>query len=140
MENYLELKKRQQREVDTLPIKWAFSNKQFEQVLKHFGLTDDDMNLLIRIPGGGFMLKTNESLLDDMFSRHDQERQQAIEGSNQFCFEMLDFELSNHEYIITGDVKPALDAVGLSLKEVDKSERLQNALRKAIRSQRDPFI
>ena len=143
MENYLELRERQQQEINTLPIRWAFSNDQFRQVLKDFELTEDNMNLLVRIPGGGFMLKTETYLLHEMYKRHDQERQQAIDADKTgdgFCFEMLEYELGNHEYIITGDLEPAMDALGLSLEDFKKSEKLQNAMRKAIKAQRDPVI
>ena len=39
MNKYIEYKNRKQSEFDKLPMKAAFGNKQFEQIMKEWGLT-----------------------------------------------------------------------------------------------------
>lgn len=139
MENYQTMKARQQKEINTLPIKWAFSDKQFKQALAELGLTIEDTSQLVRVPGGGFMRKTEKHLLLEMFTRHEQELQAAIQADTDgtgFCFEMLDYELGNHEYCITHDVEPALDALGLDMDDIEASPQLKKALQMAQISQR----
>jgi len=139
-EAYQTMKNRQQRELDALPIKFAFSDKQFKKALAEMGLTIDDTHLLIRVPGGGFMRKTESHLLKETFTRHEQELQAAIEqdpDGSGFIFEMFDYELGNHEWCITHDTEPALDALGMNLDDVQKSPALQNGLRLALQEQRE---
>jgi hypothetical protein len=139
-ETYQTMKNRQQRELDSLPIKWAFSDKQFKEALSEMGLTLDDTHLLIRVPGGGFMRKTEKHLLKKTFTRHEQELQAAIDhdpDGSGFIFDMFDYELGNHEYCITHDIEPALDALGIDQADVEKNPALQNGLRLALQEQRE---
>jgi len=50
MERYLEIKERHQKEFETLPIFWAFNNKQFEEGMKNFGLTIENTDKICKIP------------------------------------------------------------------------------------------
>lgn len=142
MENYIRLKNRHHKEISKLPIKWAFDNKQFNQILEHWNLTKNNFNKLIRIPGGGFMLKKEEHLLDETLKRHKDEINNAIKNDNtgeNFIFDMFNYELANHEYCVTGDCEPALYALDLSLEDIDNNKSLQIGLRKAIKNQGNMF-
>jgi hypothetical protein len=138
METYLQMKGRQRQELDSLPIKWAFNNEQFEQGLTELGLTRKDIGTLVKVPGGGFCTKNTLDSLLDMLDRHGAELRQAIEkdetGEN-FIAGMFGYELANHEYIITFDAGPALRALGLSDAEINSNPALLAGLQKARMSQ-----
>ncbi len=138
METYLEMKERQRTELDSLPIKWAFNNEQFEQGLSELGLTRNDTGQLVKIPGGGFCTKQTADELFNTLDRHRVELRQAIDedqtGEN-FIADMFNFELANHEYIVTFDAGPALRALGLDEKEINSNPALLAGLQKARMSQ-----
>ena len=72
------------------------------------------------------------------FFRHAEEMRIAIENDTTgdgFIYQMFDYELSNHEYIVSGDVSNTLDALGLTHDEVNSDKRLLHGLKKAIKAQ-----
>jgi hypothetical protein len=103
------------------------------------GLTVDDVDQVYKVPGGGFMKRSEFHLLPEMISRHHDEMQAAIDQDTSgtgFILDMFDYELGNHEFIITHDTGPALDHLGLSEKDIEKNPALENGLRLAIKEQR----
>lgn len=53
MESYRELRDRQQKEFNELPLGFAFSDKQFDEMMKKWGLDPEkDLDKIYRIPGG----------------------------------------------------------------------------------------
>lgn len=58
MESYRELRDRQQKEFNELPLGFAFSDKQFDEMMGKWGLDPEkDLDKIYRIPGGGFIQK-----------------------------------------------------------------------------------
>ena len=58
MESYRELRDRQQKEFNELPLGFSFSDKQFDEMMKKWGLDPEkDLDKIYRIPGGGFIQK-----------------------------------------------------------------------------------
>ena len=114
MNAYLEMKESHQCEVNAFPLKFAFSNKQFEEGMKELGLSLDDTDKVYKLGDtGGFYLRTDADRLHEMFDRHEKEMQDAIDSDitgEGFILEMFSYELSNHEYVITHDVEDALNA------------------------------
>ena len=45
---YLELKQRQQKEVNDFPFGFAFSNQQFKEMMEKFGLSENDTDKIRR--------------------------------------------------------------------------------------------
>ena len=45
---------------------------------------------------------------------------------------MFESELSNHEYVYTGDLTDTLAALGLTMKEIETNENLRNGLNLAL--------
>lgn len=128
---YLELKNKHQQEVNDFPMFFAFSDKQFEEGMKRFGLKPTDTDKIYKLSGtGGFYRRTDAQALHDMFSRHSQEMTDAISKDDEFVYNMFLYELANHEYCITYDLEPTLCACGLD--EVSRDERLLGLLKKAI--------
>lgn len=132
MNKYTELKSKHQAEVNAFPMFFAFSDKQFEEGMAKFGLTITDTDKIYKLGStGGFYLRSDSQKLKDMFERHAKEMDDAIKNDDQFVYEMFLYELANHEYCITYDFEPTLDACGLTEDEVAKDWRLLKLLKKA---------
>lgn len=63
MNKYAEMKKRHQEEVNQLPLGFAFSNKQFEEMMEKWGLSPADTDKICSIGAGGYIQKKDQSLL-----------------------------------------------------------------------------
>ncbi|MGL6120985.1 MAG: DUF7659 family protein [Fusobacteriaceae bacterium] len=138
MNNYFELKMRQQKEIDNFPMKFAFNEKQFEESMKELGLTEYDLGMICAIGGGGFIRKTDKKALDEMFTRFVDEMQKEIDADptgEGFIYQMFDYELANHEFSYTRDFESTLDALDLTLEEIEKDPKLSKGFCKAIRNQ-----
>ena len=132
---YLELKQRQQKEVNEFPFGFAFSNEQFKDMMKKFGLKEKDTDKIYSIGAGGYIRKTDSEAMHDMFKRHRKEIENEIKNDKDgtgFIYEMFRYELSNHEYCVTYDIEPTLDALGLTLEEINKNQKLVKGLKKAL--------
>lgn len=139
MNSYLELKKKHQEEVNNFPMMFAFSNEQFDEGMKEFGLEPTATDKICSIGAGGFCKKTDAESLHNMFERHDKEMKQAIDDDKTgegFIYEMFYYELSNHEYTYTWNVEDAINSVGLTIDEVNNNKRLLKGLRKACKDQK----
>ncbi len=136
MNRYAELRKRQQAEFNQLPLGFAFSDKQFKEMMEGWGLDPEkDTDKLYRIPGGGFVQKKDHALLHEMTERHSAELKAAIEADETgegFVYEMFLYELDNHEFGYTGDTEDALDALGYTADEVLGNPRLKRGIEKAV--------
>ena len=132
---YAILRKKQQEEFNKLPLGFAFSNEQFAEMMKGWGLDPDkDTDKIYRIPGGGFVQKKDHTLLHETMDRHQKEIEEAIEADvdgTGFVYEMFLYEMDNHEYGYTGDLEDALEALGMTIEEIDGSEKLKAGLEKA---------
>lgn len=135
-ETYVQMKERHQKEVNEFPMMWAFNNDQFAQGMKKLGLQETDTDKIYRIAPGGFIRKTDADKLDEMFTRHTKEREEAmaadIDGTG-YLFQMFRYELANHEYNYTGDAEETLDALGLTYGDVNNSPAMRAALNAAIK-------
>lgn len=135
---YAVLREKQQEEFNKLPLGFAFSNKQFDEMMKGWGLDPDkDLDKIYRIPGGGFVRKKDHALLHETMDRHQKEMEEAIAADPDgtgFVYEMFLYEMDNHEYGYTGDLEDTLDALGMTIEEIAASEKLMAGLEKAKRT------
>lgn len=135
MESYRELRNRQQKEFDELPLGFAFSDKQFDEMMEKWGLDPEkDLDKIYRVPGGGFIQKKDHEHFHEVLDRHNVEMEAAKaadEDGTGFLYQMFKYELDNHEYGYTGDFEDTLDSLGLTWEEVAASPRLLKALDKA---------
>ena len=135
MNAYAEMKERHQKRVDSLPIKFAFGMKQFREMMESWGLTENDTDKIYKMGNtGGFYLRTDSKLIFNTLEENEIEMQAAIrndvDGSG-FIRDMFRYELANHEYCITYDLEPTLDALGLTEDDVNASPALRNGLKLA---------
>lgn len=136
MNSYRELTAKHEKEINAFPFMWAFSKKQFEEGMARLGLLPSDTDKIFSIGGGGYIRKTDSDALAAMMDRHAAERQAAIDAyttGEGFILDMFVYELDNHEYCITWDLEPTLDALGLTLDEINESPTLLHGLKLAMR-------
>lgn len=134
MNAYGELKEKQQKEVNEFPLGFAFSNEQFEEMMKKWGLKPKDTDKIYSLPGGGFVQRKDSKALHEMFSRHTKELEEAIgadETGEGFIYDMFLYELDNHEYGYTMELEDTLDALGYTMEQIKADERLLRGLEKA---------
>lgn len=136
MNRYAELKQRQQKEINALPLGFAYSNQQFSEMMKNWGLDPEkDTDKIYRLPGGGFIQKKDHALLHETLDRQDEELQAAIAADDTgegFIYEMFRTELDDHEFGYTKDTESTLDALGYTAAEVLDNPRLKRGLEKAV--------
>ena len=138
MNAYSQLKDRQEKEFNEFPMFYAFNDKQFGEGMEKFGLSSADTDKIYSAGAEGYYLRTDSQKLKDLLNRHEKEMSDAIKADTTgdgFIFDMFDYELSNHEYCYTGDTEDTLDALGLSMEEIEKSPALSAGLKNAIISQ-----
>ena len=135
MSKYTELKYKHQEEVNAFPFGFAFNDKQFNEMMEKWGLAPDDTDKIYSIGDGGYVRKSDADAMEKMFARHELERKMARKHGDDYLFEMFNYELANHEYCITYDVTDTLDALGLTIEEVEADPQMASALKRAIAAQ-----
>ena len=137
MNKYTSLKSKQQKEVNAFPFGFAFNQKQFDEMMTKWGLTPDDTDKIYSIGGGGYVRKSDADAMHKMFERHELERKMARKHGDDYLFEMFNYELANHEYSYTYNLTDTLDALGLTMEEINADPRMADALKRAIAAQED---
>ena len=136
MNKYTDLKNRQQAEFNAFPLGAAFGNKQFAEMMQAWGLTENDTDKIYSIGGGCYIRKSDHKAFLEMLDRHEKERRNAIAADLTgygFIYDMFYTELANHEYCITLDLEDTVDALGLSVDEINADKRLLRGLEKAVK-------
>jgi len=136
MNRYAELKQRQQKEFDALPLGFAFGSKQFREMMEEWGLDPEkDIDKIYSIGAGGYIQKKDAELLHETYNRLDEEMEEAIAADTTgegFIYEMFLYELDNHEYGYTRDTEDTLDALGYTAEHVLNDPRLKRGIEKAV--------
>ena len=138
METYLELKERHEKEFSIFPMIFAFSDKQFKEGMGKLGLTVNDTDKIYKNGYGEYYKKT----LKNLMHRHSDEFKALIESDQDgtgFILSMFDYELANHEYFITYDITDTLNALGLTVEDINKSKSLLNGLQLAKKRQFEQY-
>lgn len=136
MNPYVEMKQRHQKEVNEFPLGFAFSKEQFAEMMAKWNLTPEDTDKIYSIGGGGYVRKSDSEAMHEMFERHAAEREVAIrENKNDYLYHMFNYELANHEYGYTGDLTDTLDALDLTIEDVNANPQMDAALKRAAKHQ-----
>ena len=137
MNPYTTLKNKHQKEINEFPFGFAFSEEQFnEMMVERFGLTPEDTDKIYSIGNGGYIRKSDSDAMHEMLERHAAEREVAIrENKDDYLYHMFNYELANHEYSYTGDLTDTLDALDLTLEEINANPQMDEALQRAIKHQ-----
>lgn len=134
---YTELKKKHQQEVNDFPIGFAFSNEQFANTMAEWGLDADDADQVVSIGAGGFVRKTDANAYVEMIKKQAEEMKEAIDGDETgdgFVFHMFNYELGNHEFAYTRDPEDTLAALGYDWDDIEADPKLKHALNKAMQA------
>lgn len=138
MNKYAEMRQRQQQEFNALPLGFAFSQKQFDEMMEGWGLDPEkDLDKIYRITAGGYVQKKDADLLHQTRERHDAEMAAAIaedKTGNDFIYQMFLAELADHEYGYTGDSEDTLDALGYTMEQIAADARLLKGFQKACKT------
>ena len=125
---YLDLQKKQQKEIEDFPIAYAFDEKQLKEALEKLGAKKEEC---VTIFGhGDIVKKTDAKRLVDMLKRHTEEVKAALQNED-FAEAAFLYEMDNHEYAInwSGD-EDVLACFGMSVDDLKKSG-LEDAYRRA---------
>jgi len=140
MNTYKALKDKHQAECNAFPLKFAFSQEQFDKAMTELGLKPKDTKKVTSIGYGGFTLNDNAPKWYALLSRQERECAEAIANDidgTGYIQEMWDYELANHEYIITCDISDAQSALGISDEQLVNDKRIYNAMKRACKKQMD---
>ena len=138
MSKYTELKAKHQAEVNAFPFGFAFNDKQFAEMMAKWGLTPEDTDKLFDLGYGTYIRKTDADAYKTMMGRHRIEMKMVIKkNEDDFLFHMFNYELANHEYSYTYELDDTLDALGLTIEEINANPTMADALKRAIAAQED---
>lgn len=138
MNPYLTLKEKHQKEINEFPFGFCFNDQQYNEMMANWGLTPEDTDKIYSIGGGGYIRKSDVEAMNEMFDRHEREVAAArAENKDDYLYHMFNYELANHEYGYTYDVTDTLDALGLTMEEIEADERMLEAFKRAIKNQED---
>lgn len=134
MSKYTELKSKHQAEVNAFPFGFAFNKDQYDEMMAKWGLKPTDRSQIIYMDGGCFVRKSDYEAMKEMFDRHEAERKTAMQD-DEYLFQMFNYELANHEYSYTYELDDTLDALGLTIEEINANPTMADALKRAIAAQ-----
>lgn len=98
------------------------------------GLKVTDTDKIFSLGAGCYIRKSDDEAFTEMMMRHHREKRAAIKADHAgdgFIFQMFRDELNNHEYNWTGDVSDTLEALGLTLEEIESNPALLAGFNKA---------
>ena len=128
-QEYLDLKKRHEKEFAAFPIAYAFNDKQLEEALTKLGATREECTTVFG--HGDIVKRIDVKALLELLERHDAELKQKLADDPEFAYEAFLYEMNNHEYAInwTAD-EDTLAAFNIDFEFIQK-HGLQLAYNKA---------
>ena len=118
MANYLQEKKKTEEIINSFYTNYgffAFNKDQLDEGLKKLNCKKSE---LASIGGGGFMLKTKIPEYMQAWEDFDNVEKQRL-LNDDYLFEALVYELSNHEFCCNQDPEPTLSALGVDIEWID---------------------
>ena len=136
MGKYSELKSKHQKEVNAFPFGFAYNKDQYDEMMAKWGFKPTHRSQIMQLERGCFIRKSDYKAMNEMFDRHAAERKEAMKDDD-YLYEMFNYELANHEYCITYDLTDTLDALCLTIDEINADPRMADALKRAIAVQKE---
>lgn len=128
MDLYRKFIEEKQKEFDNFKgIGFAFSNKQFEEMLIKLNASPKD---LYDLGAGTFILKDRYQAFIDLSNNYYKKLNELMKDYN-FALSGFTYELANHEYNITYDYDSTLEALNLTEEEINNSDVLFKAFKEA---------
>ena len=97
-QEYLDLQKRHQKELEEFPIAYAFSDEQLQEALKKLGAETKEECVTV-FGHGDIVKRENAKALVAMLERHTKETKEALKDP-EFAEAAFLYEMDNHEYAI----------------------------------------
>ena len=115
---YVDYKAKQQKEFDKLPMKAAFGDKQFKEMMAEWGLTTskEDIEKIASLGGGAYCLKEDQHLFIE-FAERSVKYAEEFYSNDDNLKEALLYEFGNHECGLTWEFESAITALGFSVKD-----------------------
>ena len=101
VQEYLEFKKAQEKEMNDFPIAYAFDKKQLDAALEQLGATIEEVVTVFNM--GDIVKKEDAPKYIAMLTRHTQELKDKIVEDKEFAAAAFRYEMDNHEYAINYD-------------------------------------
>ena len=129
---YYEFKQKKQAEFDKLPMKAAFGDKQFKQMMSEWGLTtsDEDLKKIKSLGAGAYCLKEDYPSFVALANRHIEETEQFLSNDDNLI-DALKYEFANHECGLTWEFENGITALCYTVEEFLSDERKRNLFIKA---------
>lgn len=129
---YQEFKKKQQDEFGKLPMKAAFGDKQFKEMMAEWGLTTskEDLEKICSIGAGDYCLKKDYHLFLVFGERSVKESEEFL-SSDENLVDALKYEFGNHECGLTFEFENGIIALGYTVKEFLSDDRKKKLFVKA---------
>lgn len=125
MESYKQMKNRQRAEMNALPIRAAFGEKQFAEMMQEFGLPNDKSGYaqIVGLGYGAYIKKTDYPAYRETTERHYNEIRELRNNPAELK-KALRYEFANHESQFSLDNETILACVCLTEKEVSEDAEL----------------
>lgn len=118
-DEYLELKKKHQKEFEEFPIAYAFNDKQLQEALDKLGATKEECTTVFG--HGDIVKRTDAKALVKMLERHDEELKQRLRDDVDFAEAAFLYEMDNHEYAINWSAdEDVLAAFNIDFDKINK--------------------
>lgn len=123
---YTEFKKKHENIFNNFEyIFFAFSNEQFAKGIKKLNIKDQ--NKLYSVGAGGFVPKEHISKFIEIIENRKNELCELMQDYN-FAYGAFFYELNNHEYNYTYEIEDTIDALDLTVEEINNNKILYLAL------------
>lgn len=119
--DYSTLINEQQKEYESFTkdkLFFAFTEEQFNEGMKRFGLAPDDIDKVYQIGFGGYILRAQAKAHNELVKRLNIEKKEHMKDFN-FLKSAFRYELANHEFCITYELDDTLDALLLTYEQVN---------------------
>ena len=133
METYQQIKARHQAEVNAFPIGAAFSNSQVADMMRKFGLPNDETGYrqIVSLGAGSYIKRSDIPAWNEMAERHKREMA-AFKKQKKELTAAIRYEFANHEYHYgTCQDETICESVGLKWSEVQSNPELLKIYKKA---------
>ena len=125
---YDEFNSWRQKQVDDMPVKFAFSKEQFDRILETLKPTPE--NKLVSLPGGGYCLESDVESIENIFQSIEDKFAELCQNES-FLFDGFVYEMGNREYQFVQDDELILDLFNKTTADLKTDPRLQQIYKKA---------
>ena len=117
-QEYLDLKKKHQKEFEDFPIAYAFNDEQLKEALAKLGAIKEECVTVF--DHGDIVKRTDTKALIAMMRNHDEELKQRLKNDPDFAEAAFLYEMDNHEYAINWSAdEDVLAAFAITFEDIN---------------------